>query len=284
MSNSIFDKTVCLTVTFHIAGDTRPGNISMLGGDADKKEMSLSKRIFRSDAYAECWKIASRTRDWLKSRSVPSPLKVGTYLIPEQLVDAVNQRLTEAREEFNTAADAFAAEYPALIEQAKVRLLDQFDERNYLPVEVMRRRFWIERMFLDFTPARPGSIDQQAELTEAVSEIKVALRCGLLELVQRLSGMLGERADGKKKKRLSTKAVAAFTEWMDLLPARLVVDDAELKALADKAKAVMSGKSPADLRDIGAVREQTRKELEAVGCQLQTLVKDMPSRAFGFDE
>jgi hypothetical protein len=123
------------------------------------------------------------------------------------------------------------------------------------------------------------------ELKQAYSReaVKAALRCGLLELVQKLAGMLGERADGKKK-RLSTKAVEAFSEWMDLLPARLVVDDAELKALADKARAVMAGKSPADLRDIGAVREQTRKELEDVGKQLAELVKDMSSRAFGFDE
>ncbi len=282
MSN-VFKDTVCLTVTFHRPGCTRRGNLQGIETDADKRELGLRKRIFRSEAYQEAGRIISKTRQWLESRSVPSPLKSGTYLIPEMLVDQVNERLKEASAEYAAAADEFAIEYPYLVKRWEKKLGSQFDARNYPPTDVMRQRFSIDRMFLDFTPARPDSIDQRAEMENAITEIKAALRCGLLELVQKLAGMLGERAGGKKR-ALSSKALAAFTEWMELLPARLVVDDDELKALAEKAKAVMSGKSADDLRDIGTVRTEVKRELDGVACQLQALVKDMPSRAFGFDE
>jgi len=281
--STIFDKTVCLTVTFHMPGDSRHGDMGDVETDANKSELALRKRIFRSDSYRECWMIANKTRKWIEKRSVPSPLKAGTYLVPQGLVDEVEEMLGVAQAAFYAEADSFIAEYPFLIKQAEGRLGSQFDPRNYPPVDVMRRRFRVERMFLDFAPARPGGIDQEQELEGALLEIKAALRAGLLELVQKLTNMLGDRKDGKKK-GLRDTALTAFTEWMDLLPARLVVDDDELKGLADKAKAIMAGKAVADLRDIESVRSQVRTELANVGEQLKGLLKDMPARAFSFDE
>ena len=281
MKSNVFKDTVCLSVTFHLPGDIRKGNLSNVETQAEKSDLRLSKAIFRSDSYANCWKLSSRIKDWLKARSVPSPLKHGTYLIPRALIPEVEAKIAEARAEYSAEADTFIAEYPWLKDKARERLADQFDERNYPDPEVLRRRFWVEKMFIDFAPA--GGIDQEAELKQALEDIRAALRCGLLDLVARLSNMLGERKDGKKK-AVRKETLAAFTEWMNLLPARLVVDDDELKALADKAKVVMSGKSADDLRDIGTVRSQVKRELDGVVTQLQALVKDMPSRAFGFDE
>jgi hypothetical protein len=280
MSNDL-RNTKCLGVTFHIAGDSRKGNLAGVSMDADKSDFALSKRIFRSDAYDRCWKVRDKTRDWLAKRALPSPLKAGTYLIPATLTDDVEAKLQEAKAEFAAAADLFVSEYPAKIEEAKTRLNSQFNSSNYPSQREMRSRFWVEKMWLDFAPVT--GMDQSEELKQALNEVRVTLRAGLLELVQRLSNMLGCRKDGKKK-GVRKEAVEAFGEWMSLLPARLVVDDDELKALAVKAKAIMEGKSVDDLRDIETVRSQTREGLEQVGKQLEGLLKDMPSRAFSFDD
>lgn len=278
---SSLKNTKCLSVTFHMPGDNRKGTLADVDVDADKSELRLSKRIFRSDSYRAAQVISHKTRRWLDKRSVPSPLKSGTYLVPEALMEEVEEHLREKRAEFLAEADAFITEYPYLVEKAKERLRGQFNPANYPPVEVIRRRFWMDRIFLDFTPA--GDVEQQEELQQAMDDIRAALRCGLLELVTKLGGMLGERKNGQKR-GVTKKTLSVFNEWLDLFPKRLVVDDDELKSLADKAKAVMEGKSQADLRDIGAVREQTRKELQQVGEQIEGLLKDMPSRAFSFDE
>jgi len=275
------EKTRCLSVTFHMPGNIRRGNLASVETTAAKTELKLGKRIFRSDAYKEAQKIAIRTRQWIESRSVPSPLKAGTYLIPESMIATVEERLQEAKEKFDDCADRFASEYPKLVEDARERLGDQYNPSNYLPEKAIRARFWMERLYLNFTPA--GDIDQDDDLKRAIDDIKAALRCGLLDLVEKLSGMLGEKKDGKKR-AVTDKSLKAFDEWVNILPDRLVVDDDELKSLVAKAKEIMEGKTRNDLRDMGAVRSETKKGLEQVGEQLRGLLKDMPNRAFTFDD
>jgi len=63
-----------------------------------------------------------------------------------------------------------------------------------------------------------------------------------------------------------------------------VVDDEELKVVADRARKLMTGKSVDDLRDIEKVRSQTKTGLTKIAQRLEKLVKDVPSRAFGFDD
>lgn len=281
--SSIFDKTYCLTVSFHAPGPHRHADMSEIITDADKKELHLSKRIFDSETYQANRRVRTATKAWLEKRSVPSPLRNGTYLIPMSLMDTVNEKLDEAIVEYKATAEAFVTEYPSLIEQWKEKLGKQFKAGDYPTPNEIRRRFGIDRMVLNFSPARPDEINQSAEIEQAIVEIKIALRAGLLALVNRLSSMLGEQADGKRKK-FQSKALEAFSEWMELFPARLVVDDDKLMKLAEQAKKIMAGKSTDDLRDIEQVRAQVKTGLEKVGVKLEGMLKTMSGRAFGFDE
>lgn len=283
MPSTIFDKTTCLSITFHMPGRTRHANKDKIDTEAEKSELVLSKRIFDSDNYRKCIRIAVKMRDWLESRALPSPLKEGTYLIPSGLIDQVEAKVSEMRTEYAEAADAFIAEYPELIEQWRDKLKEHFDASNYPPAEVMRRRFWVQRIILDFQPARPDDIDQRQEIEDAILEIKAALRQGLLDLVSKLAGMLSERKDGKKR-GFRSDALEEFNEWMQLMPARLVVDDDQLKTLAEKAKKLLAGKSLDELRDMDSVRDKVRIGLEKVSKGLSGLLKEMPKRSFGFDD
>lgn len=280
---TLFDKTICLKVQFRAPGTRRHGDLTDIDTDAQKTELALSKRIFDSETYQLNRRIRNQVKKWLERRSVPSPLSNGTYLIPVQLIDDVKRKLDEVRVEYDASADKFVEEYPALIDVWREKLGSQFNADDYPSPREMRRRFAMECMILNFSPARPDEIDQSAEIESAVNEIKAALRYGLLELVQRLSGMLEEGKDGKKK-RISSSSVDQFNEWMELLPARLVVDDEELKAVADRARKLMTGKSVDDLRDIEKVRSQTKTGLMKIAQRLEKLVRDVPSRAFGFDD
>ena len=282
-TNNIFQNTVCLSVGFHAPGAHRKGDINSVQTEADKQELSLSKRIFDSEYYQANRRVRAAAKAWLEKRSVPSPLRNGTYLIPAVLLDEVNAKLNEVIAEYNKTADDFAEEYPSLIEVWQEKLKDQFNAANYPSKQEIRRRFWVSKMVLDFAPSRPGEIDQSAEIEEAVLEIKYALRNGLLELVNRMTNMLGERKDGKKK-AFRSETLEAFTEWMNLLPARLVVDDKDLMTIAGKAKKMLEGKSVDDLRDLEKVREQVRDGLEKTAAKLQGMLKDMPVRSFGFDD
>lgn len=281
--NDFFRNTVCLSVTFHRPASKRNGNLDSVSTKADKEELILSKRIFNSEAYQACHRINLNTRRWIEARSVPSPLRNGTYLIPVGLIDSVYEKLDEAIEEYRVAADEFAKEYPSLIKKWEEKLADQFDRNNYPDARDIRRRFFVSKIVLDFSPTSQGGIDQNAEIQEAIDEIRSALRAGLLELVSRLSDMLTDTTDGKKK-RFSRKALERFSEWVSLFPDRLVVDDPQLVKLVDQAKKILDGKKLDDLRDVDKVRNQVRGSLEKVGGSLQKLLENRPSRSFSFDD
>lgn len=281
--SSIFEKTVCLAVTFHRPYALRKASMDGIETDGDKNELRMSKRIFSSPSYRACEMLAAKTRKWLEGRSVPSPLRDGTYLIPEALLTDVNEKLNEVSDQYNAYADQFSEEYPDLIEQWKEKLGSHFRAADYVTSRQIRRRFSVQRLLINFSPARPDEIDQRAEIESAICEIKASLRADLLMLVEKMVAMLGERRDGKKR-GFQDRALESFTEWIDLLPARLVVDDDELKKVAERARKIMSGKSADDLRDIDSVRSKVREGLSKVETKLRGMVRELPSRAFGFDD
>jgi hypothetical protein len=196
-TTTLFDKTVCLSVTFRAPCYNRKGDLNKIETKSDKSELGLTKRIFDSNAYRANRALRSKTKKWLEARSLPSPLRGGTYLIPASLLDDVNAYLDQAIEEYDKTADAFAAEYPDIIKKWQEKLVDQFNPSDYPSVKSIRKRFRVDRMVLNFNLT--GDVDQQQELENALNEIRYALRDGLLQLVTRLAAMLEEDSDGKKE-------------------------------------------------------------------------------------
>jgi len=279
--SKIFQNTVCLSVTFHKAGDHRKGDKEAIETDANKRELSLTKKIFRSRAYRDMWKLNFKTKEWIARRAVPSPLRHGTFLIPQQLVDEVVEKVKEAEEKFNELADQFVKEYPALIEEARNSLQSQFNEANYPSAKVIRSKFWVSRMFVKFDAVK--GVEQNKEIQDAMDDIRFALREGLLELVSKLQGMLSEKKDGRKC-GVRSSTLDAFNEWVELLPKRNILDDDELKGLAEKARSIMKGKTKMELRDNMGLRKEMSSKMDEIGTQLKTLLEVCPRRAFNFEE
>ena len=278
MAGNLFDKTVCLSVTFRIPSNMRRGDLSRVSTDSQRSELVLRKRIFHSPIMAKIDLLAARTRRWLRMLALPCPLSRGTYLIPRSMLNDVEKRLDEVTDEFNELADQFVNEYPALIEQWREKLGSQFNPNDYLSVEEVRQCFSVNRFFVDFR--LPSEIDQNNEIESAINEIKLALREGLLELVQKLADMLGD----DKKCRVNSRTIERFQQWLELLPKRNVLDDTELRELAEQAKSLMAGKSAEDLRDYEAVRNQVREGMRRIANKLQESIEQLPVRRFTLED
>jgi len=194
------------------------------------------------------------------------------------MLNDVEKRLDEVTDEFNELADQFVNEYPALIEQWREKLGSQFNPNDYLSVEEVRQCFSVNRFFVDFR--LPSEIDQNNEIESAINEIKLALREGLLELVQKLADMLGD----DKKCRVNSRTIERFQQWLELLPKRNVLDDTELRELAEQAKSLMAGKSAEDLRDYEAVRNQVREGMRRIANKLQESIEQLPVRRFVLED
>jgi hypothetical protein len=279
--SKLFEKTVCLSVTFHMAGDSRIGDINEIETDANRGRLNLSKKIFRSENYKAMQQIQWKTKEWIQKRALPSPLRHGTFLLPKSMVDEVIQKLDEQTEAYNKIADAFIAEYPTLISESKKQLKSQFNEANYPSAKEMRSRFWVSRMFVKF--GNVSGVDQSKEIQSAIDDIQSTLRMGMLELVDKLQVMLGERKDGRKA-AVRKGTLDAFNEWLEMLPKKNILEDTELEELANKARLLLKGNKQSDLRDIDSVRSKVKKEMGAISDKLKSMIVACPRRSFDFEE
>jgi polyhydroxyalkanoate synthesis regulator phasin len=264
-----------------MAGDSRVGDLTSIETDADRSRLNLSKKIFQSKNYRKMRRLRWLTKLWIMNRAVPSPLRHGTFLIPQPLVEEVLGKINEAEEQFNKLADEFIEEYPVLVKEAKDLLQSQFRKENYPNPKSMRGKFWVSRMFVKFENVK--GVNQNKEIQDAIEDIRGTLRMGMLELVEKLGKMLGEGKNGRKSV-VRKEAIQAFNDWMELLPKRNVLDDEELKSLAEKAKSLMKGNTQSDLRDVEGIRSKVRKGMGDISKQLRTMIEAAPRRSFSFEE
>ncbi len=289
----ILDNVVVLDITFHRPGIRRKADLGLVETEIDKRMLGLTKAIVDSEEYTGVCRVANDARHWLEVRSLPSPLKRGTYLVPIALIGDVNERLEKVDVEYAVKADVFAIAYPSLVESAKERLGNQFDPENYPRVEALRAAFWIERRLLDFGVPSEEKIGKElwkrekdrAENTwrEAAEEIQEALRCAFRSLVGHLAERLEPNPDGTRKK-FKDASVEKLLEFIDLFKSRNITGDAELEGLVVQARNVLQGRKPDKLRTSSVVRGEVAGEMSRVQSALDTLLETAPRRAITFKE
>ncbi len=290
----VMDDVVVLDVTFHRPGINRRADLSLLvDTESDKDMLCLSKTIVDAKEYVKVIHYSGDVRNWLAKRSLPSPLKRGTYLVPLGSVEEVCQYLDQAEERYKAKAEEFLQVYPAKVAEAKIKLGCQFDQDNYLPVEQLRASFWIERRLIDFGLPSEEKIGralwekekQRAEETwsRAVETIQEALRTSFKTLVGHLAERLEPKPDGTRKVFRDT-AIDNMLEFIDLFKARNVTGDAELEGLIIKASNVLKGKKPEDIRKSDTIRGEIAGEMARVQKALDKLMDVAPRRRISFDD
>lgn len=289
----VMDDVVVLDVTFHRPGISKQADLSRVATDSDKDMLNLTKNIVDAKEYSTVVRFADDVRMWLAKRSLPSPLKRGTYLVPVGSVEQVCQFLDQAEERYKAKAEEFLLVYPEKVAEAKIKLGDQFNQDNYLPVEQLRASFWIERRLIDFFLPSEGKIGralwekekQRAEETwsRAVETIQEALRTSFQTLVGHLAERLEPRPDGTRKVFRDT-AIDNMLEFIDLFKARNVTGDAELEGLIIQASNVLKGKKPEDIRKSDTVRGEIAGEMARVQKALDKLMDVAPRRRISFDD
>ena len=289
----VMDDVVVLDVTFHRPGISKQADLSRVSTDSDKDMLNLTKNIVDAKEYSTVVRFADDVRMWLAKRSLPSPLKRGTYLVPVGSVEQVCQFLDQAEERYKAKAEGFLTVYPEKVAEARIKLGNQFNADNYLPVEQLRASFWIERRLIDFGLPSEEKIGralwekekQRAEETwsRAVETIQEALRTSFQTLVGHLAERLEPKPDGTRKVLRDT-AIDNMLEFIDLFKARNVTGDAELEGLIIQASNVLKGKKPEDIRKSDTVRGEIAGEMARVQKALDKLMDVAPRRRISFDD
>lgn len=290
-TSKLESSTVVLDVNFHTPNSVRPGSLNEVEVDSDKDSLKLSKEYIRSPHYNKTAALRNGFRAWLKRRALPSPFKNGTYLIPIKILPDVYEALEKYKAEYNEAADALKDDWVEIVEDAKKRLRKQFDPNNYPSASSFRRGFgldWQLRQFVVPDQSTLGEVLYKEELKKAKEawkdaeyEVTMALRQGMAELLEHLVKQLEESSTDGSKKRVSKAAVEHLNEFFDMFSKRDVLGDSELKKLVTKAKSVLSGKTPDDLRK--DLKGKVTSELKKVAGSLDKLITSS-KRVITFDE
>ena len=302
--NTIQEKAVTLVLSLNTFGNRKKVDILTVNPllRDNKKLLNVTKRLLEAKEVQAISTFDGETRRWIQEEvCVPSPFKTGTYTLPVALYDQVERKLQERwRERCDLVKDAAFA-YPRLIREQEARLeqikAGLFSASDYPTVEEFQAAYGMDWQYIKL--AAPDQLGDEARMretakierqwSEVTDTIQAALREAAGELVEHLVDRLGyepdEKAKGKQKPKVfRDTAVTKLQGFIDTFKARNLTDDAQLDTLMEKAKALIAGKKPDDLRNSLMQRDRIRTGFEQIKKQLNSMIIDRPKRGIEFGD
>lgn len=245
------------------------------GADADAGRFNKHLLGGRVQSYNAIIAAIGRARALVHDETLPWG-NDGTRLLPTANYLTFAQRIRAAREEVRNYIDAFIAEYPAIVADARARLGDMYDPADYPPADVVAGRF---RFRVHFTPV-PAATDLRLSLPDNVlahiersvtarveRSIDSAVRAGwdrLYAAVERLRDKLAEiieadSAGDSRQRRFHAALLENAVETAETLKRLNVLQDPNLERAADRIISELSVLDAAGLRkDAASMREAAR--------------------------
>ena len=316
----LLEKAVVLSVSFHLLGrqrkvdsrrievkaaDDEPVRITSNNGllqptaterirQPDPKSINVTKRLFEGDEYRAITTLDSQIKTYLATKCLPFPMRVGMYLLPIALIHEVDAKIEAYAELREELVDQFLAVYPSLLDQAREKLGDLFDEADYSPPDVAETKFGFRTQYVNLgLPGHLKDIDkamfererQKAERywSEATEDIRLALREGMLELVDHAVTQLTGKADGKKR-AIRDGFAERIQDFLATFNARNLTNDAELQAIVEQAKFIFGERTDEELRNSPSARTSIRMGFEDVRESLNKMIETKPTRGIRFTD
>ncbi|WP_232530041.1 hypothetical protein [Rosistilla oblonga] len=190
------------------------------------------------------------------------------------------------REELAHAVQQLETRFSEVTLEARDRLGDLFNSSDY-PTS-LSDSFHIEWTFPTVEAPEylrrlnPELYQQEcdrvrAQFDEAVRLAESAFVEELGKLIDHLAERLSDSADGKVKVFRDT-AITNFTEFFERFQSLNIGSNAELDALVDRARTVVSGVAPQTLRSSSELRDRITNQLANVQASLDGLMVDRPRR------
>ena len=288
-------QAVALTVSFSRIGDKREGNMDEVSTSADKDMTKIVKKLFASASSdsAKCAefdairKFDSVTYIEVQRQTVPLLGRRNVRLLKADAVQSIDQYLTTRSRERQGLVTAFVKVYPAIILAAQAKLGQQYSASDYKDVEQVEGKFCMTWDYLalgvpdNLPDAVRAVVAEKAEKQwmEAASDIRDGLRQGMADLVDHLVSRLNAK-DTDKKARFHDSNIGNVLEFIDALEKRDMTNDVALKAVADKARALIIDASPKDIRDRADSRKDMIGKMAEVKAATDSLLAPVKGRKF----
>lgn len=288
---AMLQRSVLFNVTVGKFGNTKKVNSGLVEVDADKSLIQVNKSLLDSPEAKAINSLDSDIRQYLYSRSLPSPFRNGLYMMPIALVSEVEEQMGNFQTRRLALVDQFISAYDERVADARDRLRSTFNPSDYPPMDVVRRQFTLDWAYLSLTaPANlPPSLFQReqekiaSQWQDALSEARGVLRTAMAEMVKHAAERLSGGQDGKPKVFRNT-LLENLNDFLGTFDARNLTDDGELSAMVAKAKQLVEGVDPDTLRKDETVRERVAAGFQEIESQLNGMMVSKPKRAFFQDD
>jgi hypothetical protein len=256
--------------------------------EADLKSLSAAKKLLDTShpKFKAVSAIRSQAVAYWRGCSLPY-IEAGVRLIRREDVTAFDVQMRTAQAELAEAVMVLDDCYGELVQQARERLGDLFDSRDY-PAS-LQGLFAISWDYPSCSPPEclrrvsPELYEaecqrMQARFDEAVRLAESAFAEELSSLVGHLAERLSGQSDGKPKVFRDT-AVNNLLEFFDRFQRLNIRSNEQLDALVQRAKGIVQGVDPQRLREQMGVRHQVSEHLTRIETSLDQWMTDRPRRS-----
>lgn len=299
-----FENALAIQLEIHKWGTRRPVKTNEVGdvaankegAEVDKRQLSMSKAIVKCDEYDAITRLDRGIRKALSLMSLPAVLAEGAYLVPYKSVSTARSLIAEYREAREAAIDTFLRKYEGnLLDEEAKRLKALFKRDQYPALEEVSEDFSVEVSYPNFRPDgalkmisedayQEALADNVRRMNEAAEQIQLAMRAGLLKLMENLSKALSKtRTDGRPG-IFHDSTIANMQAWLEVFKDRNLTEDSELETIVARCNAVISGIKPDALRSDVELRSEVVQKIEQISGDLSGLVMSAPLRKFALDD
>ena len=219
----------------------------------------------------------SRARTFVYDNTLPWS-DSGLRLLPTINFMKFTEKMNDFEEEIAALVKSFVAIYPTLITAQAMALGDMFKRDDYPTANEIMTKFSFRVNYMPVPTSGDIRVDigneAQRELQKKLDEltnerIEAAMRDvrgRLGEHLKRMSDRLTTDYVGgeAKQRRFHDSLVDGALELCDMTKALNVVNDPDLEQARNKLEKILVGVSPEDLRKNEAVRQDTKKEVDAI--------------------
>lgn len=219
----------------------------------------------------------TRARQYVYDKTLPWS-DAGLRLLPTPIFQPFAERMNAFEDEFVALVKSFVAIYPSLITAQAMALGDMFKRDDYPTANEIMTKFAFRVNYMPVPTAGDFRVDvgnqaqqelrQQLErvANERIENAMADMRLRLKEHLKRMSDRLTTDivAGESKRRRFHDSLVDGALELCDLVKAFNAVGDPQLEAARRALSDCLLGVTPDELRKNEAVREDTKKAVDAI--------------------
>ena len=297
----IQDNAVCLSIQLGRPHTRRRVSNEAITTDAESRLVHVAKDIYESANLDAIAKHQASVYTYLRQRCLPSPFRRGIYLLSVKSVRNVMSQLQEFMAYQNQLIEEFLLWYAPIFDsrfdtdnpRAKA-LGSLYNPYDYPEPDRLRQAFSFEVQLWELnTPGKLQAIDmdlyrKEYEKMEATwNDAKDQITNVLLEEFKRMTSAMVERLtpneDGTPKV-FKNSLVGNLQDWLSIFDQRTLTDDTELVELVNKARGLVAGITPDQLRNSDTLKAQLSGEMQTITKALDSAIVDKPGRRISLED